>query len=181
MRDDGILSRAISTFMFAASILVLIGICLYGVDQNVQTMVKEETSTFVDNCRTKGEIDPIQLTQYISTLHTCGEFEAEIQVETRIVYPNTTDNGTVTDGKLITDYLIVDHDTIVEHIYMSNYNPVTGEGNETQDYYLTNGDRIQVVVRRTGAGFTSVANLIGLGGKDGDFICQYSGMVAHTK
>lgn len=141
------------------------------VDENVQSYLTTETTKFVDTARAKGEITVEALMEFNSAKATAGDFVYEIHVEKKYFYPQMDAAGNLT-GETVTAYDYVTQADILNYMF----NTPAGE----QSYPLETGDMIFVEIKRSGPGFTGIANLFGMGGKEGNIIFNYSGTVYHS-
>ncbi len=162
---DDILGRTIGALLLVGMILFCTALFLNSTDANIQTKLKDDSCAFVDSCRAKGCIDPGALKDYWSKVGNCGDFVATIYVDKKTSY---YDDG---ENKIIHSTLRVTEEELIEAIY-----PDTGDD---VPYRLYTGDRISIEIHRTGAGFTAMFGLIGRGGRSGDLISEYSGLVLH--
>lgn len=160
-----IIGRAVAVILLVAVILFGVALFLNTADSNIQTKLKDDSISFVDSCRGLGKIDPIELITYIDKVENCGDFEAVVSVEKTAEYYDETQD------RLSHSTTYIAHKQLLDAIYSSS--------GQDKPYILHSGDRIQVEVRRTGAGFTALFGLIGRGGREGDLITSYGGLVLH--
>ncbi len=162
---DDILGKTVGALLLVGMIIFCTALFLNSADSNIQTKLKDDSCEFIDSCRAKGCIEPAALSKFLSRIGDCGEFSATVYVDKKTSYYDET------AGKIIHSTSRIDEEELLTAIY-----PATGDD---KPYNLSTGDRISVEVKRTGAGFTAMFGLIGRGGKAGDLITEYSGLVLH--
>ena len=153
--------------MLILTVGVISALFLNSADGDIQTRLKDRTSKFVDSARATGKIDPNEYLEYVAAVANCGEFEATIKVSRNITYATTT------TGDIASAQIGIAQDEVLAYMFPEG-------SSDNKSYPLNNGDRVNVSIRRTGAGLTSLLSLIGRGGRNGDLICEYSGTVYRT-
>lgn len=160
-----IIGRAVAVILLVLIIVFGVALFLNAADANVQTKLKDDSISFVDSCRGLGKIEPSELIAYIDKVENCGDFEAIVSVE------KTSEYYDEVNDRLSHSTTYISHKQLLDAIYTSS--------GQDKPYILHSGDRIQVEVKRTGAGFTALFGLVGRGGREGDLITSYGGLVLH--
>ena len=159
--------------LFIAMSIVLLMMYMNQTDRTIQDYTANKVVTFVDKCRTTGEIDPAEYTAFASNVQS-GAYKVTMYVERKVSYPN----GTLADPSgadvMKESYLTISDSDILTAMYM----PEDSATNSA--FYLNNGDRIGVRITRTGPGMTVLSNIFGLGGRAGDYVYEYSGICYHN-
>ncbi len=148
-------------------LIIMVGVVaalfLSSADGNVQTRLKDKTVDYVDSARAMGKLTPAAYVAYRQSVSNCGEFEPQIKVVRSVSY--------IKDGEVTTDMVTIAESEILAYMFP--------DGGSDKEFILNTNDRVYACVRRTGAGFTSLAGLFGQGGHEGDLICEYSGLTLH--
>jgi len=158
----------LTTILFFVSLIVLLALYMVNLDITSQTIAKDATYEFVDNVRASGKITPSEYRSYITDLTNRKDFKVELTVKHTEKIPELDGSGKPT-GKTLFITKTYHNDEILTAMFPPEDNKPEAE------FVLEKGDTITAVVRRSGAGFTSILALMHMEGKDGDRILNYSG------
>lgn len=157
--------RIMSAIVFSLGIVLAIMLFLMRIDDTKDTYVMNEATSFVDMCRTTGEISPENYRELYTTIYSLDDYNISLQIDRKVTYPNS-DNTIRSEWKTITGQ------TILNEMY--------GTGNDDQStYYMDAGDMFTITVVRNSASISSkLLSWFTNGVNDsGMIIVKYSGTV----
>ena len=158
-------SKILSYIVFTLSIVAGVMLLLMRVDNTRDTAVRNFTTSFVDECRTTGQITPDNYKELYTTIYKLGDYTITLEHEQKVTYPNP-------DGTIRTEWTTVNSNDILTAMY--------GAGISDQlDYSMDTGDRFTVTVKRNSASISSKMLTWFTGGvtDQGTIIVKYSGTV----
>ena len=174
MKND-IVGGLFGGLLFVGMVIVLLMMYMAQTDRTIQDYAANKTVTFVDKCRTTGEIDPAEYTAFASAIQS-GDYKVTLYVERKVTYPAVLDADPSGKAEMKENYIVINDNDILTSMFMPDDTTSTSNA----PFLLNNGDRIGVKVTRTGPGMTVLSNIIGLGGRAGDFVYEYSGICYHN-
>lgn len=163
--------KIFSYIVFTLTIVAAIMILLLKIGDSQDTFVRNQTTSFVDTCRTTGEINPDKYRAYYKSVYGMGSYTISMERKQLVSYPNVNAAGNP-DGTSRDEWYITNMRDIMAYMYDLN-------ATREQSYPLNAGDMFTVEVRKKQADVGSRMLSFFTGGADnrGAIVVKYSGVV----
>lgn len=159
------MSKLCAIFLVLGVWLGLTGLILVTVDQCTNFYIQDETTVFVDECRTTGRIDEQNYKKYCKKIFRMGNYKVELSHKSRLAFEDGEDN-------FRTDYLEKSTEQILEVMF-----PVDGE---EKDYKMNNEDFLTITIKKTTGSFTDkLMGIITRINVKGQTVVHYGGIVGY--
>lgn len=136
-------------------------------DKTIEDFVADESTDFIDECRTTGIIDPVNLRIYLTKVYELGDFKVNLEHKTKTSF---SQNGTT---QSMTGYSSTGNEDIMSYIFTD-----VGDDNI---YKMRNGDMIVVTVTRESGGIgNKLLNFFVPHSEQNKIVVQYSGLVGYS-
>ena len=136
-------------------------------DKTIEDFVADETTDFIDECRTTGVIDPTNLRAYLTKVYKLGDFKVNLEHKTKTSF---SQNGV---SQSMTGYSSTGNEGIMSCIF-------TDSGDDNK-YKMRNGDMIVATVTRESGGIGNrLLNFFVPHNETNEIVVQYSGLVGYS-
>lgn len=125
------------TIGMGLAVVIIVGALSFRMDNTSQVYCEDAVHEFVDSARQSGYVSPNKYMQMVETMNNTGNiYEVSIYIESYNAIPQTDKDDNTIQNKYESSYKAYHTDEILDYMF-----PDTGEN---QNWYLKNGDFIQV-------------------------------------
>jgi len=137
---NDILGRIFAAIMMPFALFLAIMSLMTGVDRVVDAYITNKATSFVDVCRTTGQINPENYEMFCNSIYRIGVYDIELCHGQRLALWSEEDGGYVTHKEYYTD-------EILNHMYET-------DPTKNVSYLLNNGDYVKITIRKENQGFS---------------------------
>lgn len=156
--------------IIAALVFILfLGLFLFRLDDLKMRYISDKATSFVDTCRTTGELNPDNYYKFYQKVYRMGSYTIDIERRQKLSIPNASGDG------MHVEYFVENMDTLMEDMY--------GDGTQEQKIVpLNSGDQLTIMVTRNRASISSKLMSFFLHGATdaGSIVMKYSGTVGNN-